>query len=96
MERLLKSSAVALFAIVSIAGFTAIVEHAAGQSSQATATNPDLPPLPIEDVNIVESLPDKYPESWFIVHDAAFTHMLSGEGIVFDAAEENHARQWNK
>jgi methylamine dehydrogenase heavy chain len=48
----------------------------------------DLPPLPFEPHNIVESLPDRYPESWFLVHDAAFFSMSDGKVTVVDAAAD--------
>jgi methylamine dehydrogenase heavy chain len=51
----------------------------------ATAADNRPPPLPIEPTNIIESLPDKYPEHWFLVHDAAFFHMSDGKVYVIDA-----------
>ena len=35
------------------------------------------PPLPIEKMGTVESLPERYPEHWFLIHDATFFHMLA-------------------
>jgi len=33
------------------------------------------PPLPVEPTGIIETLPERYPPDWFLVHDAAFFHM---------------------
>jgi len=88
------SSAPQFISGILIAAFASTMLFAAEAAGPAAPTDPNLPPLPIEDHNIVESLPTVYPESWFLVHDAAFSHMLSGETIVFDAAEENPAKQW--
>jgi hypothetical protein len=52
------------------------------------------PPLPIEPTGIIESLPAKYPERWFLVHDAAFFGMsdpgCSGQGPVQRGADGQH------
>ena len=42
------------------------------------------PPLPIEPTGVIESLPEQYPESWFLVHDAGFFHMSDGKMYVID------------
>ena len=57
------------------------------------ATNPDLPPLPIEPTGIVETLPKHYPESWVYVDEAAFFNMFSGKIVLVDTAEENPHKQ---
>ena len=59
----------------------------------ATAADNRPPPLPIEPTNIIESLPDKYPEHWFLVHDAAFFHMSDGKVYVIDADAETEPEQ---
>ena len=46
------------------------------------------PPLPIEPTGVIETLPGKYPESWFLVHDAGFFHMSDGKVYVIDTAAE--------
>jgi methylamine dehydrogenase heavy chain len=51
------------------------------------------PPLPIEKTGIIETLPKVYPESWFLVHDAAFFSMSDGKVYVIDTAEETLAKQ---
>ncbi len=51
------------------------------------------PPLPVEPIGIVETLPREYPESWFFVHDAAFYHMSDGKVWVLDTAEDKLAEQ---
>ncbi|MEX2489442.1 MAG: amine dehydrogenase large subunit [Pseudomonadales bacterium] len=52
------------------------------------------PPLPIEPVGVVETLPRDYPESWFLVHDAAFFHMLDGRVYVVDSTGETISEQF--
>tara|TARA_R110002110_G_C13470525_1_gene721021 strand:+ start:141152 stop:142327 length:1176 start_codon:yes stop_codon:yes gene_type:complete len=42
------------------------------------------PPLPIEKIGIVESLPAQYPKSWFLVHEASFYSMSDGKVYVMD------------
>nr|WP_277602476.1 amine dehydrogenase large subunit [Parahaliea mediterranea] len=51
------------------------------------------PPLPIEPIGVIETLPATYPESWFLVHDAAFFHMSDGKVYVIDSAEDTVAEQ---
>lgn len=46
------------------------------------------PPLPVEPTGIVETLPDRYPEEWFLVHDAAFFHMSDGKVYVIDTSQD--------
>ncbi|WP_157976558.1 amine dehydrogenase large subunit [Parahaliea mediterranea] len=63
----------------------------AGAASAQTESRP--PPLPIEPIGIVETLPQQYPESWFLLHDAAFFHMSDGKVIVVDTAQDTVAEQ---
>lgn len=51
------------------------------------------PPLPVEPIGVVETLPGTYPESWFLVHDAAFFHMSDGKVYVIDSARDTVAEQ---
>ena len=53
-----------------------------------TAYRSDLPPLPIEKTGNVATLPDSYPESWMMVHEASFFSMFGGKVIVVDVAEK--------
>jgi len=46
------------------------------------------PPLPVEPTGIIETLPERYPPDWFLVHDAAFFHMSDGKIYVIDSSEE--------
>jgi methylamine dehydrogenase heavy chain len=39
----------------------------------------------------IESLPASYPESWILLQDGAFFHMLNGKVIVVDAASDDSA-----
>ena len=52
------------------------------------------PPLPIEKMGVIESLPERYPEHWFLVHDAAFFHMLDGKVLVLDATADTAPEQY--
>jgi methylamine dehydrogenase heavy chain len=57
-----------------------------GLALSNAATSADRPPpLPIEPIGIIETLPKVYPEHWFLVHDAAFFHMSDGKVYVIDA-----------
>lgn len=51
------------------------------------------PPLPLEPIGVVETLPAEYPASWFLVHDAAFFHMSDGKVYVLDTEQESVAEQ---
>lgn len=51
------------------------------------------PPLPIEPTGIIETLPAKYPERWFLVHDASFFAMSDGKVYVIDAEAETLGEQ---
>jgi methylamine dehydrogenase heavy chain len=59
-----------------------------GGGGQAWAKDDVPPPLPIEPTGIIESLPAKYPERWFLVHDASFFSMSDGKVYVIDAGAE--------
>ncbi len=52
------------------------------------------PPLAIEPTGIIKTLPDRYPDNWFLVHDATFFHMLDGRAIVVDADAETSPEQF--
>ena len=51
------------------------------------------PPLAIERIGVIESLPKIYPEHWFLVHDAAFFHMSDGKVYVIDADADSVPQQ---
>jgi methylamine dehydrogenase heavy chain len=57
------------------------------------AQDSSLPPLPIEPTGIVETLPKRYPESWFLVHDASFSRMSDGTVYVVDALGDTVPQQ---
>ena len=66
------------------------------QAVEQTATESDSdlpPPLPIEPIGVIESLPETYPDSWFIVIESAFMHMLDGKAIVIDSAKDTVPEQ---
>lgn len=52
-----------------------------------------LPPLEIEEMGRVETLPESYPETWMLVDEASFFSMFGGKVIVLDVAEENPAKR---
>ena len=62
-------------------------------SGVARAEDKLPPPLPIEPTGIVETLPARYPERWFLVHDASFFAMSDGKVYVIDAAAEGLGEQ---
>ena len=47
------------------------------------------PPLPVEPTGIIETLPERYPPDWFLVHDAAFFHMSDGKIYVIDSSQDS-------
>lgn len=51
------------------------------------------PPLPVEPVGVIESLPAQYPEDWFLVQDASFFQMSDGKVIVIDTSKDTIAEQ---
>lgn len=59
----------------------------AGLMAQDSAPRPDLPPMPIEPIGIVQTLPASYPEHWVMVDEASFFSMFGGKVIVLDVAE---------
>ena len=64
-----------------------------GASGLSSAKDDLPPPMPIEPTGIVESLPAKYPERWFLVHDASFFSMSDGKVYVIDAEAETLGEQ---
>lgn len=72
-------------------GLIASAVLAALPAGAQTDTRP--PPLPIEPIGVVETLPRHYPESWFLLHDAAFFHMSDGKVIVVDSSKDTVAEQ---
>jgi len=52
------------------------------------------PPLPIEPIGVVESLPATYPNEWLLVHEASFFNMQDGKIIVLDASAETLTEQY--
>jgi len=55
--------------------------------------DPTLPPLPIEYIGTVETLPERYPENWVLVDETSFFKMSAGKIIVLDLLEEKPARR---
>lgn len=54
----------------------------------SVAVRPELPPLPIEEMGIIEVLPADYPESWMFVDEVSFFNMFGGKIILLDVAEK--------
>jgi methylamine dehydrogenase heavy chain len=46
----------------------------------------DRPPLPVEDLMQVETLPADYPKSWVLVHDFHFNAIVDGRIAIVDSA----------
>ena len=59
----------------------------------AAARGDAPPPLPVEPTGIVETLPERYPEDWFLVHDSGFFHMSDGKVYVIDSGADSLAKQ---
>lgn len=51
------------------------------------------PPLPVEPTGLVETLPARYPEDWFLIQDSAFFHMSDGKVYVIDASQDAVGQQ---
>lgn len=66
---------------------------ALNHASAAEQAGARPPPLSVEPIGVVETLPASYPESWFLVHDAAFFHMSDGKVYVMDTAQDSVAEQ---
>lgn len=58
------------------------------------APRPDLPPLPTEATGHSATLPQSYPDGWFLVQDMAFHHMLDGRVVVIDPTAKTEPRQF--
>lgn len=70
---------------------TSHADHAA--PAVEIVADPSLPPLPIETIGTVETLPERYPESWVLVDEVSFFKMSAGKIIVLDLLEEKPARR---
>lgn len=62
-------------------------------AASVLAQDSSLPPLPIEATGTIEKLPGKYPDDWFLVHDAAFFHMSDGKVYIIDTSADTVAEQ---
>lgn len=51
-------------------------------------------PIQPEPMGLVETLPDRYPNNWLMVMDAAFFHMLSGKIMVLDTSGDTVGEQF--
>ncbi len=72
----------------------ASTDHAAHAAPAVEiVADPSLPPLPIEAIGTVETLPERYPESWVLVDEVSFFKMTAGKIIVLDLLEEKPARR---
>ena len=69
-------------------------EVAVAAATALITADDSIPPLPIEEVYQVATLPAEYPESWLLVQDAAFFHMLDGRLFILDAAAETQPEQF--
>jgi len=78
-------AALALVSLVCVMAFSS--------SNASAAVDSDLPPLPMETVGQVRTLPAQYPENWFWVLDGTFGHMLDGKMTLFDASASTISTQ---
>lgn len=69
------------------------LSFAAAKQAPEKAPRPDLPPLPIEETGAIRTLPDKFPESWMYVDEAAFFSMFGGKIILLDVDEKNPTKR---
>lgn len=51
------------------------------------------PPLPVEPTGVIEQLPERYPDDWFLVQDSAFFHMSDGKVYVIDSSKDTVGEQ---
>ena len=58
----------------------------AGAMTGAPALAKDPPPLPVEELMQVETLPADYPQSWALVHDFHFNAIVDGRIAIIDTA----------
>lgn len=75
-------------------GDKSLEDGATKSARTAVVANPNLPPLPIEQVGLVNTLPARYPPSWFLVSDIAFQYMLDGKVVILDVAAKTLAEQY--
>lgn len=62
-------------------------------SAETPSKQSELPPLPIEEVGHIESLPEQYPDSWMLVHDPNYSSMFGGKVIVLDVLAKEKGEQ---
>jgi len=62
-------------------------------NSSLAGDNAIPPPLPIEEIGRVESLPASYPEDWVLVDESSFMNMYGGKIIILDIAETSHPKR---
>ncbi|WP_204243999.1 amine dehydrogenase large subunit [Vibrio galatheae] len=72
---------------------TAMVEEETSAPTQEIVADPSLPPLPIEKIGIIETLPQAFPESWIYIDEASFMSMFGGKMILMDALEPKHSER---
>jgi len=97
-----KSAVVALLLVLSACNKDDQVEKKTGPAITGAdnvahgdhiVANPDLPPLPIEALGQVGTLPKSYPNSWILVNELSFFSMYGGKVVILDAAEEKPQRR---
>lgn len=57
-----------------------------GAMTGAPGLAQDTPPLPVEELMQVETLPADYPKSWVLVHDFHFNAIVDGRIAIVDSA----------
>lgn len=63
-------------------------------SHVAFAADTSPPPVKIDTIGNVATLPQHYPEHWVFAHDGAFMHMINGHYMVLNPAAETGPEQY--
>ncbi len=71
----------------------AMTEEEITSSQEQIVADPSLPPLEIEPIGIVETLPEVFPDSWIYVDESSFMSMFGGKMILMDALEPKHSER---
>ncbi len=71
-----------------------VVFLALGVTVSSVAGEGELPPpLAIEEIGRVETLPKTYPEDWVMVDESSFWNMFGGKIMILDIAETSHPKR---
>ncbi|MCL2913269.1 methylamine dehydrogenase [Shewanella corallii] len=92
---LLLSLVVATVCVVTLVPGSCRAEQSQGDanSQQQPVANPNLPPLPLEPLGRVVTLPRNLPNTWMYVDEGSFFSMFGGKVILMDVTETKHAKR---